>query len=623
MIHSTTCLFEMAASGTPAEGEWKLPAKRRCRVAIIGAGAAGLSVAQELLPKLLIEKPEPQGDDKLESLIILEARDRIGGRINTAELSNGIKVDMGAAWVHGTGVPCGSDGKEFANDELNPMVRWLQKNTDTGEGSNDANNMQDPLGAGLMYASPRGNPDTRPRDVLHAPQGFGAADMDQHLIEIHIAKQRVVRDDANITKALDLYERILANASRVGAAAFLCREGMATSTISIGKTIDVLRKYANRKYGMGFPKADDGSIVETLVGFYLHNLQIWHPHSLANVQLSEFIADETEFAVDKDDDEPTNGSADDHAEDDVVDNEHNKGGDEGDYPGPHCNVQGGMGTILGPLQSNGVKECIMCEKKVMGLDWKEEAGTILVTCADGLKVEAEFCIVTLPIACLKTAIGNCDPSNPDSIDNDMFRPCLSKEKEDAITMLQMGSYKKVFLTFDEIFWCLDASFLGLARSPLKRPQLFGKTDIGLGNFLNVDNTHAKLYGQPVLEITLAGGSAQWATGREEQDIKAAVLNFIDDSMCTNDGSSFTSRCTGCHVTRWEEDEFSRGAYAGFKLGTLERHAAALATPEWDGRLIFAGDAIIAEYEGSVHGALLSGKDAASKLLEKLYEASSS
>ena len=122
-------MFEMAASGTPAEGEWKLPAKRRCRVAIIGAGAAGLSVAQELLPKLLIEKPEPQGDDKLESLIILEARDRIGGRINTAELSNGIKVDMGAAWVHGTGVPCGSDGKEFANDELNPMVRWLQKNT--------------------------------------------------------------------------------------------------------------------------------------------------------------------------------------------------------------------------------------------------------------------------------------------------------------------------------------------------------------------------------------------------------------------------------------------------------------------------------------------------------------
>ncbi len=607
-------VFEMAASGTPAEGEWKLPAKRRCRVAIIGAGAAGLSAAQELLPKLLIEKSEPQGDDKLEPLIILEARDRIGGRINTAELSNGVKVDMGAAWVHGTGVPCGSDGKEFANDELNPMVRWLQKNTDTGEGSNDANNKQDPLGAGLIYASPRGNPDTRPRDVLHAPQGFGAADMDQHLIEIHIAKQYVERDDANITKALDFYEKILSNASRVGAAAFLCREGMATSTISIGKTIDVLRKYANRKYGMGFPRADDGSIVETLVGFYLHNLQIWHPHSLANVQLSEFIAGETDFAVDKDNDEPTDDSADDHTEDDAVDAMH-KGGDEGDYPGPHCNVQGGMGTILGPLQSNGVKEYVLCEKKVMSLDWKEETGTILVTCADGLKVEAEFCIVTLPIACLKTAI-----STPDSIDNGMFCPCLSKEKEEAITMLQMGSYKKVFLTFDEIFWSTDASFIGLARSPLKKPQLFGKTDIGLGNFLNVDNTHAKLYGQPVLEITLAGGSAQWATGRESKKIKAAVLNFIDDSMCTNDGSSFASRCTGCHVTRWEEDELSRGAYAGFTLGTLERHAAALATPEWDGRLFFAGDAVIAEYEGSVHGALLSGKDAALKLLEQLYEA---
>ena len=89
-------------------------------------------------------------------------------------------------------------------------------------------------------------------------------------------------------------------------------------------------------------------------------------------------------------------------------------------------------------------------------------------------------------------------------------------------------------------------------------------------------------------------------------------------MATNDGSSFSSRCTGCDITRWEEDKFSRGAYAGFKLGTLERHAAALATPEWNGRLLFAGDAIISEYEGSVHGALLSGRDAALKVLEHLY-----
>ena len=202
----------------------------------------------------------------------------------------------------------------------------------------------------------------------------------------------------------------------------------------------------------------------------------------------------------------------------------------------------------------------------------------------------------------------------------MFRPLLSKEKEEAINMLQMGSYKKVFLTFDDIFWPTDAPFIGLARSKLEKPQLFGKTKVGLGNFLNVDNTHAKSCGEPLLEITLAGGAAQWATDRDSDEIRKAVLEFMDESMCTNDGSTFASRCRGCHITRWEEDSFSKGAYAGFKLGTLERHAAALATPEWNGRLLFAGDAIISEYEGSVHGALLSGKDAALKVLEHLDEA---
>jgi monoamine oxidase len=600
---------KMASTIGSTGARWELPARRRCRVAVIGAGAAGLSAAQELLPKLSVEDPASciQADNEplLEPLIILEARDRVGGRIHTAELPSGMKVDMGAAWVHGTGVPFGSDGKKCDNpDELNPMVLWLQKSMDerNDDTSTAKEQKQDPLGAGLVYTSPRGNPDTRPRQVLHAPQGFDAADKDQHLVELYIGKQRVERDDANITKALDMYGKILASASRVGAAAFLCHEGMATSTISIGKTIDLVRKEAPRKYGIGYNAVDE-SIVETLLGFYLHILQSWHPHDLANVQLSEFIADETDFEVGEGNGKSA-GCADDSAADDAVEQVHDEGGNEGDYSGPHCNVLGGMIMLLGPLQCNGVKECVVCEKEVTSLDWKDESATIVLTCADGLKVETDYVVVTLPIACLKAY-------------NDMFRPPLSAEKVEAIKMLEMGSYKKVFLTFDEIFWTTNATFIGLARSQLEKPQLFGKTEVGLGNYLNVDNTHAKNHGEPLLEITLAGGAAQWATERDSDEIKKAVLILMDESMCTNDGSSFSSRCTGCYITRWEEDDFSKGAYAGFKLGTLERHAAALATPEWNGRLLFAGDAIIAEYEGSVHGALLSGKDAASKVLEQL------
>lgn len=55
---------------------------RTTPILIIGAGVAGLTIASKL-----------QNED----YIILEARDRIGGRVFTNEN----KIDCGAAWVHG------------------------------------------------------------------------------------------------------------------------------------------------------------------------------------------------------------------------------------------------------------------------------------------------------------------------------------------------------------------------------------------------------------------------------------------------------------------------------------------------------------------------------------------
>ena len=55
---------------------------------VIGAGAAGLTVARALTR---------DGVDT----VVLEARARIGGRIDTQTIG-GVPVDMGAAWVHGT-----------------------------------------------------------------------------------------------------------------------------------------------------------------------------------------------------------------------------------------------------------------------------------------------------------------------------------------------------------------------------------------------------------------------------------------------------------------------------------------------------------------------------------------
>src|SRR5471030_2850200 len=56
-------------------------------VAIIGAGAAGLGAARALQNSGL-------------SLIVLEARDRVGGRGHTIMASPDITFDLGCGWLH-------------------------------------------------------------------------------------------------------------------------------------------------------------------------------------------------------------------------------------------------------------------------------------------------------------------------------------------------------------------------------------------------------------------------------------------------------------------------------------------------------------------------------------------
>ena len=68
--------------GTPAATEGE-------RIIIVGAGAAALAAADEL---------QVRG---FGNVVLLEARDRVGGRIWTSSIGDGIPVEMGATWIHG------------------------------------------------------------------------------------------------------------------------------------------------------------------------------------------------------------------------------------------------------------------------------------------------------------------------------------------------------------------------------------------------------------------------------------------------------------------------------------------------------------------------------------------
>ncbi|KAI4983084.1 hypothetical protein ZWY2020_023576 [Hordeum vulgare] len=84
------------------------------RVIIVGAGMSGISAGKRL------------SEAGITDLVILEATDRMGGRIHNAKFA-GVNVEMGANWVEGVNVEMGANWVEGVNgDEMNPI--WTMAN---------------------------------------------------------------------------------------------------------------------------------------------------------------------------------------------------------------------------------------------------------------------------------------------------------------------------------------------------------------------------------------------------------------------------------------------------------------------------------------------------------------
>jgi monoamine oxidase len=79
----------------------------RYQVAVIGAGIAGLTAA-----RLLAEAGN--------SVVLLEAQDRVGGRIRTIRDAGGLPIELGAEFVHGEPQPTLALARE-AGVTLSPL----------------------------------------------------------------------------------------------------------------------------------------------------------------------------------------------------------------------------------------------------------------------------------------------------------------------------------------------------------------------------------------------------------------------------------------------------------------------------------------------------------------------
>ncbi len=125
-------------------------------------------------------------------------------------------------------------------------------------------------------------------------------------------------------------------------------------------------------------------------------------------------------------------------------------------------------------------------------------------------------------------------------------------------------------------------------------------------------------GEPEAGIGFAGFTG---LQRRRAGAQAAAFEALDDDATVASAMGVLHGMFGtdvpqpirAQVTRWGRDALTCGSYSFNTLGADPQTRPNLSGLVWQGQLVFAGDACHESYFGTVHGAYLSGRDAAKTL----------
>lgn len=192
---------------------------------------------------------------------------------------------------------------------------------------------------------------------------------------------------------------------------------------------------------------------------------------------------------------------------------------------------------------------------------------------------AQAAIITLPLGVLKT-------------DDVTFDPPLPPAKRNAIQRLGMGLLNKVWLRFPEPCWA-EPGWIERAVLPSQWAEFF-----------------APPLAEPTIIAFTCGSHARHVETMTDQQIIEAALQGLRAAV----GSTIPLPAEA-HLSRWQGDPFSRGAYSFVAAGSTPNDRSQLAATT--NRLFFAGEACDVHHPSTVHGAYQSGLNAAERLLDEL------
>jgi monoamine oxidase len=170
---------------------------------------------------------------------------------------------------------------------------------------------------------------------------------------------------------------------------------------------------------------------------------------------------------------------------------------------------------------------------------------------------------------------------------------------DLLTLIEnvpCGHYEKVAIAFDNNIF-----------SHVEQPSV---------NILPVDggdpiNFQFSNFGKPMVIGHVAGSVAKDLLAHGD----AAMVEFAMERLIAGFGSDIKTRLVNAATTGWGDNLFVRGGYSYVKPGCAHLRHEMIETDT--GTVAFAGEAFSKQWEATAHGAWVSGRDVAGRVVDNL------